>query len=240
MPDKKSRLITSQDAILTVLRDVLPEDCVMTGGTALTRFYGLGHRFSEDIDLFSFDCCEDKVLSWLSALERAGAKTDVIAMETSATGEDSSKVFHAIAVVTPHGGVPIRVDFVEDVFSGCWLPVQMKTVDSGVSFRVDSIEAILHKKLYAIYSNTMKSEPPRGKDAVDVFMLFKNFFDLNDVRDFYRDGRDIVLPFESVIKELAHREFDLSGIIDLDKNVETEFLTWQEELRSEPIASMQP
>ena len=44
---------------------------LMTGGTALTRFHGFRHRFSEDIDLFMFAPNSEKVLSWLSLLRMA-------------------------------------------------------------------------------------------------------------------------------------------------------------------------
>ncbi len=162
----KERIISSQDVILKQLHGALPEDCVMTGGTALTRFHGFRHRFSEDIDLFMFSPDSEKVLSWLSPFRDTGGNVDIISLGDSQPGKGKDgNVFQAIAVVTPRGGVPIRVDFVEDVFSGCWLPQEMKSVDTSVDFRVDSLEAILHKKLYAVYSNTMTGEPPRGKDA---------------------------------------------------------------------------
>lgn len=237
----KERIISSQDLILKQLHNTLPEDCVMTGGTALTRFHGFRHRFSEDIDLFMFDPSSEKVLSWLSPFRDAGGNVDIISLGDSQPGKGKDgNVFQAIAVVTPRGGVPIRVDFVEDVFSGCWLPQEMKSVDTSVDFRVDSLEAILHRKLYAVYSNTMKGEPPRGKDAVDLYMLVKGVFDMNTIRAFYREARDIVLPFDSIIRSVAHRSFDLSGIIDLEEAVREGFLEWQEELQGQPLTTMCP
>lgn len=107
----KERIISSQDTMLMQLHDTLPEDCVMTGDTALTRFHGFRHRFSEDIDLFMSNPNSEKVLSWLSLLRDGGGNVDVITPGDSQPYEGKEhSVFQAIAVVTPRGGVPVRVD----------------------------------------------------------------------------------------------------------------------------------
>ena len=71
-------------------------------------------------------------------------------------------------------------------------------------------------------------------------MLVKGVFDMNTIRAFYREARDIVLPFDSIIRSVAHRSFDLSGIIDLEEAVREGFLEWQEELQGQPLTTMCP
>lgn len=238
-PDAPIDLAARQDEILKVLSGVLPLDAVITGGTALTRFYGFDHRLSDDIDIFFYadrdkTHTHERVLKWLSALSASGLCTEILFTE----GGSGGLVYHASALVTsparkPH---PIRLDFVEDIFSGCWLPNTLRTSDSGIPFQVDSIEAILHKKLYAAYCNCKANKPPRGKDIVDIYSLFKNRFDFRAVLEFYRDAREITLPFESVMEHISGINVaaldDFHLMRGLKAGLESEIISWQEEVSS--------
>jgi len=219
-------LTSLQDKVLVVLYPVLPSDCVITGGTALTRFYGFSHRFSNDIDLFMYNPEKTIVLEWMKHLKDEGLHVEIINISEKV----EKKVFHATIIATESNKCPVKLDIVEDVFSGCWLPLKLKTVDTGIEFRVDSLEAILHKNLYAVYNNRLQNMKPRTKDIIDIFVLFKDRFNLRETRRFYKEARDIVLPFDSVIKSIKETEFDYSEIMDLKKEIPNEITKWKNEV----------
>ncbi len=141
MSINRKELTSLQDKVLVVLDPVLPSDCVITGGTALTRFYGFNHRFSDDIDLFMYNPGKTIVLECMKHLKDAGLHVEIINIPEKV----EKKVFHATIIATVSNQCPVKLDIVEDVFSGCWLPLKLKTVDTGVEFRVDSLEAFYYK-----------------------------------------------------------------------------------------------
>ena len=221
--DRKA-IIQAQDTILIHLSDILPSTAVLTGGTALTRFHGCKHRFSEDLDIFSYELTGEKVLKWLKHLSMKGFRTEVL--------DTGGEVFHCMSIIQPPGyNSVIKVDFVEDVFSGCWLPQTRRSVDTGVRFRVDSLEAILHKKLYAVYSCTLSGKTIRDKDVVDLYVLLGDVFTLDSVYEHYLNARDIVLPIDSVLEVLAYHQIRFDNIILEDESILQKVKEWQEKLR---------
>lgn len=235
MPDQNIHGILSlQDEIFKIIYPIIPNTALLSGGTALTRFYGLTHRFSEDIDIFFYKPKEEhssatleKIKNWLYALKTGG-----FSIEETAYEPGGDKLLFNLMAIASKGNNIIRIDFVDDVFSGCWLPVKMKTVDTNIEFNLDSIEAILHKKLYALYNSIMLGKPPRAKDLIDVYVLFKEKFVFDEVKDFYLNARDIILPFESIINAVSSANPDFSEILNLDKKVESGFKAWQTTLTS--------
>lgn len=233
---KQMQLLKVQDEVFNSLYEVLPTNCVLTGGTALTRFYGFNHRFSEDIDLFFYitegethGASFAKVLNWVKGLKHKGFHIENVGV--SDVSEGGNTLFHTAFIVFKNK-TPLRLDFVEDVFSGCWLPQKLKTVDSKVKFRVDNIEAILHKKIYAVYSNYMSNKLPRGKDVVDLYVLLTQTFNLNDVAALYREERGISLPFNNILKILSESgRPDFSGILDLKPEIQAGTLDWLKSLQ---------
>lgn len=219
------RINYAQNIILKNLYNILPNDCVLTGGTALTRFYNLTHRFSEDLDIFGYNITLDKVKKWLKELFYKGFQFEILSTES---GE--AKIFHCMTIITPVGHDMIKVDFVDDIFSGCWLPVRMKTIDSDVEFRVDTLEAILHKKLYAVYSNSILGKEARTKDIIDIFVLFRDFFILDDVIKFYQEARDIYLPIEAIIRYINRTELNFDDIIGIRENLKDDVLKWKKHI----------
>ncbi len=217
------RIKRSQDEILSALRAVLPPTAVLTGGTALTRFYGFDHRFSEDLDIFGYAFSQSEVEGWLKSLALKAFQVELLTVR-------KAPVFHLESLVGPPDGEAIRLDFVEDVFSGCWLPQKAKTVDTGIEFMVDSLEAILHKKLYAVYSMLERDMEARPKDLLDLFILFRDRFVFDQVRNFYKDARDIHLPIDMVIKAVASARPDFSGLKGLKPGLEEAFRKWQTEI----------
>ncbi|MEW6417436.1 MAG: nucleotidyl transferase AbiEii/AbiGii toxin family protein [Nitrospirota bacterium] len=141
------------------------------------------------------------------------------------------EVFHLMTLISaPHSKQPVKVDFVEDIFSGCWLPQKMKTLETHVEFTVDSLEAILHKKLYAIYSNKMHNKPPRTKDILDIYILFRDTFHFDAVREFYRDSRDLTLPFNAVMRAIKDTGLDFNGILAVSSEIQKGVSLWQQGL----------
>ncbi|MBT9166691.1 MAG: hypothetical protein DDT19_00015 [Syntrophomonadaceae bacterium] len=218
------RVKDAQDLVLTAIRPLIPPEMALTGGTALTRFHGFRHRFSEDLDFFGYRLSKEKVMQCLRGLFNQGFSVELLSMDE---GNDEKKktVYHSCHLITPHdksfigmeiGHTPIRVDFVEDVFSGCWLHQNMKTVDTKVKFPVDSLEAILHKKLYAIYNKKMCGKEPRTKDILDIHALFINSFVKKRVSEFYKNAREIVMPFDSIMKIMSEAKLDFSEVKGLD------------------------
>jgi len=222
------QIIASQDAVLKILFPIVPSHCVLTGGTALTRFHGFSHRFSEDLDLFLFSPYKDLILLWIVEMRRHAFYVEVV----SGSSDRPDELFHLIALISPpSANQPIRVDFVEDIFSGCWLPQRMKTHDTRVEFNVDPLEAILHKKLYAVYSNRLRHAAPRTKDILDIFILLRDTFRLEVVREFYRDARDISLPFNAIVEMIKEAPLDFEGLLGVSREIEREVSLWRAQLK---------
>ncbi len=228
-------ILILQDEIFNALYPIIPQTAVLTGGTALTRFYGLTHRFSEDIDIFFYKPTEEpssvtleRIKGWLNKLKSHGFFIEETAYEPG----NNNMLFNLMVIASKYKNI-IRIDFVDDVFSGCWLPVKMKTLDSGIEFNVDALEAILHKKLYAVYNTKMLGKEPRTKDLVDIYVLFKEKFVYSEVKDFYKNARDIILPFDSIMLEISNAisakldvKHDFSEIMNLDKKIANELLNF--------------
>ena len=229
MAQTEKAVIELQDGVLETLAPLSGDDCVLTGGTALVRFHGFLHRLSDDLDLFLFAPDEDRIRDWFRELAEKGLHVEVLGRS------DPPALFGLHCLVSrPVSPQAVRVDFVEDPFSGAWLPLWMRARDTGVRFRVDPLEAILHKKLYAVYSCAMRNEPPRTKDIVDLYVLFRDVFDLETVRKFYRDARDIVLPLETVLKIVSEANLDPEEIRAREPDLLERTQQWQEELKKRP------
>lgn len=225
-------ILSLQDDVFAILHPVLPRDAVLAGGTALTRFYGFKHRFSEDIDIFFYRPKDEsstntlaRIKEWIDNIKLRGFFIE----ETFYEPGENNNLFNLRLIASKHKDI-IKIDFIDDIFSGCWLPVKMKTTDTGVEFKVDNLEAILHKKLYAVYNNKMKFEKPRTKDIIDIYILFKEKFDFTEIRDFYKNARDIPLPFDSIMSAVSNTKLDFSEIINLDTAAIDKVKDWQTNL----------
>lgn len=233
------KLLKIQDDIFRIMFKALPENCLLTGGTALTRFHGFTHRFSEDIDLFFYLPEGEKqkdtlnnITSWLTPLRDNNFKITLLGVTEDNSLGMNRKLFHSAFIISKKR-VIVRVDFVEDVFSGCWAPSVLKTVDTGINFRVDDLEAILHKKLFAVYSSYMMEKPIRSKDLVDLYMLFNNSFDLDKTRAFYEEGSGVSLPFDTIMDILTDIK-NLAGdeILGINPGIPAKTLKWLGSLKS--------
>jgi len=143
----------AQKSVLAALsRDPIVEDAFfLTGGTALSVFY-LGHRVSDDIDLFTREPLD------------LAAVTDIIlrpwAGEIIVDERESS--FVSVFIRT------VKVDFVVDPLSELEeRPVA--DLEFGGRLTVDSLEAIAANKLATLLGRV---EP---KDFIDFYFLQKEF-----------------------------------------------------------------
>ncbi len=137
---------------------------VLSGGTALARFY-FQHRVSEDLDFFfeGFDFEIDIVEKTVNALRRKG----LICKQTGVT--DRPGLLKAVSYLFSMER-ELKVDFLEDPFSGMWTPVKKK-IAQDVEISVDHIEQIYYRKLYAVIHAGKSSRSQRVKDLVDLYYL---------------------------------------------------------------------
>ena len=163
----EGKVYREQDEILVVLKRKKDFPYVLSGGTALSRFY-FHHRFSEDLDFF----CEratysfEKIEEIVNYLRKAGFRCELVARS-----DLPRRLKAATYTVSSHD--PIKVDFLEDPFSGMWDPVQRKT-ESGLSFRVDALDQIYYRKLFSLLEQWHRTrEITRTKDLVDVYSLHR-------------------------------------------------------------------
>lgn len=142
------RLYPFQDEVLRVITG-LETDFYLTGGTAASRAY-LGHRFSDDLDLFvndspSFVLWADRVTAGLS---RGGAwQTHVLLREP-----------RFVRLAVGRADLVLKVELVNDVPSH-----EGAVTQHPVLGRVDSAENILANKLTALAD---RDEP---KDLADIW-----------------------------------------------------------------------
>lgn len=130
----------------------------LTGGTALAGFY-LGHRLSDDLDLFTL---EDRTFEGLEAeLGRLARET-----HASAATQISTPAYRQVMLTTGNGD-RLRLDFVRDI------PVQFgeRCRVSGVI--VDSLLNIAVNKVTAVFGRA------DIKDFVDLYFLLSQGFDLD-------------------------------------------------------------
>ena len=162
---RQKRIYREQDAVLAALKKFPHFPYILSGGTALSRFY-FHHRFSEDLDFF----CEEFTFSFakiegvVNFLRREG-----FICELSGRTDEPGRI--RAASYTVKGNLPIKVDFLEDPFSGMWKPVDRKT-ESGLSFRVDSPDQVYYRKFFSLLEQWHRTgRIQRGKDLMDLYVL---------------------------------------------------------------------
>jgi len=167
--------IKIREAQKKILRIFAPKarNFALAGGTALELYY-LNHRFSADLDFFSFRYdlseIEDLVFAFT---KKTGNK---LKLEAEFTTSGKARVrFYTISL--KNSNRPLKIDFVEDVF--CAKPVIKRF--QGV--RVYSAEDIYMQKIVAISGVPFGVDEIgrelrigrriEGRDAFDIYMLSK-------------------------------------------------------------------
>jgi len=150
------RLLTRGQTIVvkTIARSLLQRHLVFTGGTALACVY-YGHRYSEDLDLFSQRPIDaGLLLPWQRQLTRNGFRVE----------REIIGVRHRYFVTPPRARTPVRVDFVEFPFE----PIEPTRLVPELSLRVESLLDIAVNKVHALTDRT------EAKDFVDLYVLFQH------------------------------------------------------------------
>ena len=195
---RQKKVYRNQDQILQLLSGQKTFPYVLSGGTALSRFY-LHHRFSEDLDFF----CEDwafsspKIEGMIGGLRRKGW-----ICELAGTTNMPHLLKAASYTVRWKRNRPLKIDFLEDPFSGMWPPVKRST-ESGIPFRVDNLDQIYYRKFFALMeAAAQKGRPARTKDLVDLFYLHRQHRKLPEFVAYLRKNH-VPLQEEKIIMTLC-------------------------------------
>lgn len=204
-PSRRDKIYAEQDRILTALKKLRNFPFVLSGGTALSRFY-FHHRFSEDLDFFceEIDFSFEKIEKIMILLRKEGFSCKL--------STQSARPGHLAAAIYEIGRkTRIKVDFLEDPFSGMWNPVQRKS-DAGYTFRVDALDQIYYRKFFALIEQWHKIRRiRRTKDLVDLYALHRYHRSIEKTVEYYRRHRVPVLEEKLIVIFDSLDEDDLKG-----------------------------
>jgi len=148
----QNKVYPFQDDILNLIQKA-GVDFYLTGGTALSRCY-LGHRYSDDLDLFVNDHPDFK-----SQCNRVISLFEQSRWESEVT--TASKSF--VRVMLDNEGLLMKIDFVNDV------SFHYGSIEScQIFYRVDNWQNILSNKICAL----SRMEP---KDIADILFIAKRY-----------------------------------------------------------------
>jgi len=203
---RQKKIYEDQDTLLIALKKIKPFPYVLSGGTALSRFY-FHHRFSEDLDFF----CEqttfsfEKVEGIVNRLRRSGLICELVGR-----ADQTGRLKVASYAVRQRRRFSIKVDFMEDPFSGMWKPV-LKTDESGIRFRVDALDQIFYRKFYSLVEQRVRTGAiHRMKDLADLYTLHQFHRSLEKTILFFRKNH---VPIEEeklimIFSELKKSELE--------------------------------
>lgn len=176
----QQKLYHAQDRVLSRLKQSPGFPYVLSGGTALSRFY-FHHRFSEDLDFFceEFEFSFEKVEQIVNHLRQHGFVCELV-------GRADQAGHLKIASYTVGTEPVIKVDFLEDPFSGMWTPIE-RTSDSHLCFRVDALDQIYYRKFFSLLEQWARARSiVRIKDCVDLYCLHCHHRSIEDTVDLFR------------------------------------------------------
>ena len=194
-----NRIYPIQDKVLKSVASA-NLDFYLTGGTALGRCY-LGHRYSDDIDLFVNDHKKFK--------EQCAIAVDLLKTKWTCDIETTSSSFVRLFVVEED--ISLKVDFVNDI------PIHYGTFEHfDIFHRVDNWRNILTNKLCAL-------SRVEAKDVADIlFIAYRYDLEWEEILDEARAKDLWVEPLEvcRLINTFPLRllkEIRWIGGIDLEK-----------------------
>lgn len=218
MPDPQDtkKVYQEQDRILVELKKERPFPYVLSGGTALSRFY-LHHRFSEDLDFFDerLTFSFQRIEAVIGHLRRRGLVCELIGRT------DRPDRLKAASYII--GSCPIKVDFIEDPFSGMWDPVSRKS-DSGITFRIDALDQIYYRKFFSLLEQWHHSrEVARTKDLLDLYCLHRYHRSIEGTLALFRKNHVPIDEEKMMMIFAAVKKADLEkGLKDLGASVSAE------------------
>jgi predicted nucleotidyltransferase component of viral defense system len=143
---------------------IIREGFFLTGGTALSVFY-LGHRVSEDLDLFATDPLDLSEIDFWIKSQWPGQSVKI----------KEGPFFLSLLIRE------VKVDLVIDPLSVKEERLKM-VFENGSSLWVDTLSNIVTNKFCAIIS---RIEP---KDFIDFYLILRNSPDF-EINDFYQKSR---------------------------------------------------
>lgn len=231
----QQQVYQNQDELLKFFLGIEDFNYLLSGGTALARFY-FHHRFSEDLDFFlnGLEYSFDTIEKYINQLRKSGAVCELV-------GRTDKKGLLKVASYTVIKDTPIKVDFIEDPFTGMW-PPEKKSTESGQFFLVDSLDAIVYKKLFAMMEQwTHSAQVSRIKDLIDLAWFHEKEKSLVDFLHLCRknhiefDEEKLILIFASInAKKLE--QISINNSIDTDfQKIEKTFQSIAKQLVLEGI-----
>lgn len=218
------KIYSEQDRILSAFKKLKSFPFVLSGGTALSRFY-FHHRVSVDLDFFckalgfSFETIEG-IVNHLIKKEKF---TCELVGKTDRPGR--------LKVVAYNIGqkIEVKVDFLEDPFSGMWKPQQRKS-NTGIVLPVDHLDQIYYRKFYSIIEQKHRiGQIYRAKDLVDLYFLHRRYRTIEKTIAYY-DKNHVPMNVEKLTMsfcQIKKRDFQdihklkiMSKEFDLKKAVE--------------------
>lgn len=154
----------------------------LCGGTALSRCW-LGHRLSYDLDFFFPHGFKARDMS--AAMKRAG-----ISFDTRDIVDDPRKANQLHGYVL-HGGLTLKVSFVEDAYFDLFPAVEGKL--GGQPVRTEEIPGLYHRKLRTVAGGGSEGDSFEGgrQKARDLFDLHVLSESCMPIREFMS-----TLPYE--------------------------------------------
>ncbi len=157
-----------QDEILSALSEFAKKNdfpFVLTGGTALVRFLlKSSYRVSYDLDFFSDRLNVFESWNYESLIEFLKGRFPVVLAKMSKEGTQM------LFVEVGSKNSIVRIDFVEDVFSGIFDSEEF----SLTPLRIEPINAIYFRKIYTVVTSSLirpEKLIERVKDIVDLIYL---------------------------------------------------------------------
>jgi hypothetical protein len=152
--------------VLPHMTDVMVQS-KLCGGTALSRFY-LQHRISYDLDFFippssSFDA--------QAMANHLASKVKLFNLELTHDAVKADQLHFAVLA----GDEPIKLSFVEDMYSDVFPAVKSAMLIEGVALSTESIEGLYHRKLRTVvgWADSDSVAPAGGRQtARDMFDLY--------------------------------------------------------------------
>jgi len=218
LTDHEKQVYKDQDEVLQIFSEIEGFNYILSGGTALARFY-FHHRFSEDLDFFldGLDFSFATIEKYIQILRSKGMTCDL-------SGRTDKKGLLKVASYTVTKNTAIKVDFIEDPFTGMW-PPEKRSSDSGHAVLVDSLDAIVYKKLFSLMEQwTHAAQVSRIKDLFDLAYYHEKKRSLVDFLHQCRanhvefDEEKLILIFASIdAKKLEQTSINKTAFADLSK-----------------------
>lgn len=156
------------ELVLPIVGADLMAQIKLCGGTALSRFH-LRHRISFDLDFF---VPEGVGFNAQILADKVSSKIKIQGLEVT---HDSIKADQIHFFVPISGGNPIKVSFVEDMYSSTFPIVPSGLSVGGIDIQTESVQGLYHRKLRTVvgWAKNDAQMPSGGRQtARDMFDLF--------------------------------------------------------------------